>query len=726
MPMHTLHPLLRYFLILLLPVLIFAAPPSNSERNNALAVFYVLDGNAEKAYNRLVEKEIQKIGFVMADPHHRVNDQYEAKYGSTTLDVLSFLPAVNDDLVMKLFNTDPRLAGFSPFNMLIYKKKSDKVTHVGHLMPEAMLDMLGITDESVRKPFIESLNKLDAFILSYFKNNGLKYTTEYLPYKNATKQKMINFEYTFEEPEDLDEFIEEFQNKFELAFIDKHYLIAGFHNFLDTDNGEEYLEDFDAFWSYSLCHLTYSYNVFDTKGARPDAGLFAPCTMYVYIKKGTNKMIIGMPRLANVKNTLNITSSKRVGWMDKLDREIPQILTSLGMQAVTNVNPLKETPKPVKIDMTPYGTVAGTVFSKDEKKAMAKEAPKTVVKEPKKAQSAPKKEAEKPAAPAKAKTQSIENGGNTVNIVIPTPPKVPTPVKVNTKNSGLTQLRAIQFSKRVPPGYIPPEARTQSAKPTNTTTKVGEIDKGRISTYLRALYMDVAEAKKKLEAAGFKILAVAPLDKKKQLTTIVFTNDTLEKFAVDNNAEFLASLRLLVDKKDNHISITNPLYMARAFIQKDAFDTKVPKEILAKIKKGFKGLVNSKDKLKYNLLPNYRFMNGMPQYKDMVEVAMGSDLYRNIHGKKQVVFEQKLPNGAVLFGMTFRKRTQKFPYRIGTNNAALLPYPVLIKGDKAYIMDPKYYISVMYPLLKMSEFMTIATVPDAILKEAQRVFRKKK
>ena len=718
--MHTLHPLLRSLLIMLLPILIFAAPSSNAERDNALAVFYILDGDIEKTYNTLVEKELKKIGFIMADPHHRVNDQYKAKYGSTTLDVLSFLPAVNDDLVMKLFNTDPRVAGFSPFNMLIYKKKSDKVTHVGHLMPGAMLDILGVTDERVRKPYIASFDKLDSFVESYFKANGLKYKTEYIPYENATKQKMITFEYTFDRPEELDEFIEEFQNKFELAFIAKHYLIAGYHNFMDTVNGEEYLKNFDAFWSYSLCHLTYSYNVFDTEGGRPDAGLYAPCTMYVYIKKGSNKIVLGMPSLANVKNTLHITTPKRMGWMDKLDREIPQILTGMGMQAVSNVNPLKETPRPVKVNMTPYGPVPGTVFSSDEQKETAKQMPKEAVQERQKPEGTQKEPAEK------AKTQHIENGGNTVDIVIPVPPKVPAPIKVHTENGGLTHLRSIQFSKRVPPGYIPPEERKKTEKPTNTTTKIGEIDKGRISTYLRAPYMDVAEAKKKLEGAGFKIVSVAPLGKKKELTTIVFTNDALEKFAVDNNAEFLASLRLLVDKKDNHISITNPLYMARAFIQKDDFDTKVPKAILAKIKQSFRGLVNSKDKLKYNLLPNYRFMNGMPQYKDMVEVAMGSDLYQNIHGKKQVVFEQKLPNGAVLFGMKFRKRTQKFPYRIGTNNAALLPYPVLIKGDKAYIMDPKYYISVMYPLLKMSEFMTIATVPDAILKESQRVFRKKK
>jgi len=56
----------------------------------------------------------------------------------------------------------------------------------------------------------------------------------------------------------------------------------------------------------------------------------------------------------------------------------------------------------------------------------------------------------------------------------------------------------------------------------------------------------------------------------------------------------------------------------------------------------------------------------------------------------------------------------------------MLPYPILIQDGKAKILDPKYYISYMYPLLKMTEFMTIATVPDAMVKDCERVFRKKK
>ncbi|MCB4758680.1 MAG: hypothetical protein LGB02_04875 [Sulfurovum sp.] len=335
----------------------------------------------------------------------------------------------------------------------------------------------------------------------------------------------------------------------------------------------------------------------------------------------------------------------------------------------------------------------------------------------------------------KTEKKHTKDGNNTIHIIIPKPPKVPIPVKVSTKNANGLDSHVIKFSKRVPPGYIPPEKRTDSTtKPTDSTAtklvdndiatnKIGEVDNGRISTYLRAPFMNVDKVKKILKGSGFRIIAATPLDKKKELTTIVFTNDMLEKFAVENSTEFLASLRLLVNKKDNRISITNPLYMAQAFTQKK-YDKNIPMTILKKIKANFKGLINSKDKLKYQMLSNYQFMIGMPRYEDMIEVAMGGNLLKNIQGKSQVVFQQKLPNGAILFGIQFREPTQKFPYQIGTNNAVLLPYPVLIKEKKAYIMNPKYYISIMYPLLKMSQFMAISTIPGAILKEAQSVFRK--
>ena len=74
-------------------------------------------------------------------------------------------------------------------------------------------------------------------------------------------------------------------------------------------------------------------------------------------------------------------------------------------------------------------------------------------------------------------------------------------------------------------------------------------------------------------------------------------------------------------------------------------------------------------------------------------------------------------------GIKLSKRTTRFIKKTGYQNAGLLPYPVLIENNKVKILDPKYYIAIKYPMLKMSQFMTIATVPGAINKDIDKVFR---
>ena len=368
---------------------------------------------------------------------------------------------------------------------------------------------------------------------------------------------MHNFEYDFDAPEDLDEFIEELQNRFELAFIDKGYLIAGYHNFMEgLDDAEEILAGYDAFWTYSLCHLEFSYNVFDNKGAHPEAGLFAPCTMYLYIKKGTNKLVVGMLRLENWSTTLNISDEKRVGLVNKLDIEIPEILTAFGMKATSNTNTLLESAicktKTKEIQTVPKEDIAEVKTAKttlDTKEKVEK-------------------------------IQTIQTTSGSVEICIPTVPKVPEAVLSDKDQDPLD--RSIKFSKRMPPNYIPHRFDKIKKDKTKCNTRIGEVSQGRISAYLRGKFMDVKTVEENLKAAGFEVLASVPVDKKGTLISVVFTDNSLVSMASKENRGFIASLRVLVDTKDKKISITNPLYMAKGFLQTD-FDEKAAKKILIKL-----------------------------------------------------------------------------------------------------------------------------------------------
>jgi len=118
-------------------------------------------------------------------------------------------------------------------------------------------------------------------------------------------------------------------------------------------------------------------------------------------------------------------------------------------------------------------------------------------------------------------------------------------------------------------------------------------------------------------------------------------------------------------------------------------------------------------------------MENMPYYQDMKVIAQGKnkELLEKAKKSKKVVYEQHLDNGSIVIGVKLGKRTSKFVKKIGYQNSGLLPYPVLIENGKAVILAPQYYIAIMYPMLKMSQFMKIATTPGAIGKDIDKIFR---
>ncbi|MCL4432292.1 MAG: hypothetical protein M1300_08225, partial [Epsilonproteobacteria bacterium] len=135
--------------------------------NKNLAVEYTLENKDiafDKAFFDFTVKPLEKLGFFLSDPHHNVNLVYEQLKGETSLSQLSFSSLVNDQNAIPLFNKDPRIGGFTPFNLVIYRKKSDMKTVITHITPEAALDILHITDKNVRDQYTAMFKPLDEAI----------------------------------------------------------------------------------------------------------------------------------------------------------------------------------------------------------------------------------------------------------------------------------------------------------------------------------------------------------------------------------------------------------------------------------------------------------------------------------------------------------------------------------------------------------------------------------
>lgn len=298
--------------------------------------FNVIDGDIEEKYEKEFLPSLEDaIGFAVSDPHEKIDDAYAGRYGNpkdpdydkawkTNLDNLGFFSMTNDAALHDILESSPQAAGFAPFNLLAYKSKAENVSYVGHIDPTTMLDITGVTDKEDREAFIAMYKPLDAYVTKEL--GGKVVETQYT---SLPANPMMTFEFEVDRSGDVIEWAEEFQGELEEAFEEKKYIIAGFKNFRETYiDLETPLKGYDQFFVYGLCHFTFSYNIFN-KG-RPDVGVFAPCAMYFYIKEGSDKMIVGMPRLGTWVSVMNIKDPTMIQSTKDLDAEIISIMKELG------------------------------------------------------------------------------------------------------------------------------------------------------------------------------------------------------------------------------------------------------------------------------------------------------------------------------------------------------------------------------------------------------------
>lgn len=243
-----------------------------------------------------------------------------------------------------------------------------------------------------------------------------------------------------------------------------------------------------------------------------------------------------------------------------------------------------------------------------------------------------------------------------------------------------------------------------------------------LATYKIGAYTDVDTAKSKLTAAGFEVVGTYPSFDKG--TTILYTSNALKADAAKDDRGFAAVGRILVDSEHNQVHIANPVYFNMAFLQKD-YDAGTANATLASLKKAFGPLKDSEDAFESSKLAGYHFMMSMPYYEDMDIVGEGSTagLVAKVKAAKGTVAVEAIGKDRYIAFVELDKRTSGFVKKIGTQNGELLPWAILIEDGKAKALNAKYFIAVSYPLLTMTEFMGIATMPDAITKNLQKIFK---
>ncbi len=266
-----------------------------------------------------IEAAFKKEGFFIS-ANRDMNLPFKKQFKETTFDVYNLFTFFSKKDTLELVKKYPNIGLFSPMSMSIYTRKGDKKISISTLKVEAMAKILNIPSDD------KILVKVGEMVKDALKSAMPNGTFETLPYtvQASTKLQVSTFEMEMD-PEEWEDEKEEFQMEYEGTLAPSGFVMAGFND-LNYDFKESKYEAYDFYDVYSICKLPVIYTV---AKLHPEAGAYAPCSIYFYKKKGENKMYVGMPTAYKWIASMDIKDKESLTVLNEAQDSMNKILTEL-------------------------------------------------------------------------------------------------------------------------------------------------------------------------------------------------------------------------------------------------------------------------------------------------------------------------------------------------------------------------------------------------------------
>ncbi len=261
-----------------------------------------------------IEERFAKAGYSIQQ-NRDMNGPYLKQFKKSDFEVYNLMTIYEPKIAMELVRKYPVTGIFAPFSVVIYKKKGSKELYVGVLSAKAMKKITGVKS----KLFDKLQAKNEQTIKSALK---LAKRVE-LPYKPQKVNEKLLTSYSFEsDPDEALDTKDEVEMLIEDGLKPIGFVMANFNDF-NYDLKEAGYKDFIFYDAYSLCKLKVIYTV---SKIRPEAGVFAPCTLAIYQKRGEKKMHIVFPNIYNWIATLALKDKQAIAALQKAQKDMVGVI----------------------------------------------------------------------------------------------------------------------------------------------------------------------------------------------------------------------------------------------------------------------------------------------------------------------------------------------------------------------------------------------------------------
>jgi uncharacterized protein (DUF302 family) len=332
---------MKNFTITLLLALLVATGVTANEPINKVTTEHdihilTVDNMDGKITTKTIESVFEKAGFFINDNRDMVAP-FKKNFKEVDFEVYNLFTVFQKDAVLKLAQKYPKIGLFSPMSMSIYTRKGTKKLSVSFLSSAAMAKIMDIPVDDVDmisygKLVEETLHKA----LPNAKEENVSYHMQDLkgPLVQTATLKM-------EEDADWEDVKDDFEMNFEGELAPAKFIMAGFND-LNYDFEEAKYEAFTFYDVYSICNIEVIYTV---SKLHPEAGAFAPCSLYMYNKKDTNTIEMGFPTVYKWLAAMDIKDKASVDILMFAQTKMEEILGKLTGSTKTEIKKEKAVKK---------------------------------------------------------------------------------------------------------------------------------------------------------------------------------------------------------------------------------------------------------------------------------------------------------------------------------------------------------------------------------------------
>ena len=280
---------------------------------------FTADNKDGKLTPQVISETMDKLGLTTAG-NNDMNKPFSQRFPKLHYKTYNLAMYQNDALTLALIKKYPNFGALTPLTMSIWS--DGETMNVSTLTLDGMSRATGIPKTD--KDLVAYAALITKGLKAAMPNGKFKF----LDYNVAsqTESYAVTFEMEVDADADLEEFKEDFEGEFEGEMEPLGFLMPNYSNLQEELFEDAKYDAYDFYSTYSICKFDVIYPV---SKLHPEAGAYAPCSMYMYKKKGENVMKIGYLGVDNWIKTLDIKDQESMKPLYEAQGMINDILTEM-------------------------------------------------------------------------------------------------------------------------------------------------------------------------------------------------------------------------------------------------------------------------------------------------------------------------------------------------------------------------------------------------------------